>query len=37
VHFANFVRDAGVIEDTLGGGGLTGINVGHDANIPRQF
>ena len=37
VHLANFVRDAGVIEDTFRGGGLTGIDVGHDADIPRQI
>jgi hypothetical protein len=33
VNLANFVRLAGVIEDTLGGGGLSGVNVGHDTNV----
>jgi len=37
VHLANFVRDARVIEDPFRGGGLTGIDVGHDADIPRQI
>jgi hypothetical protein len=31
------VRDARVIKDTFGGGGLTGIDVGHDADIPGQI
>ncbi len=37
VHLANFVRDARVIEDTFRGGSLTGIDVGHDADIPGQI
>src|SRR6185369_1064924 len=35
VHLADLVRDACVIKDTFGGGGLTGIDVGHDADIPE--
>jgi hypothetical protein len=35
VHLANFVRDTRVIKDALRGGGLTGIDVGHDADIPE--
>src|SRR6185369_4300545 len=35
VHLADLVCDAGVIKDTFGGGGLTGIDVGHDADIPE--
>src|SRR6185437_4378880 len=34
VHLAQAVGLAGVIEDALGGGGLAGINVGHDADVP---
>ena len=37
VHLANLVRDARVIKDTFGGGGLTGIDVGHDADIPSKI
>src|SRR5205085_10656804 len=33
VHLADLVRDARVEEHTLGGRGLTGINVRHDADI----
>jgi hypothetical protein len=29
------VRDARVIKDTFGGGGFTGIDVRHDADIPE--
>src|SRR5688572_7150384 len=35
VHLADLVRDARVIKDTFRGGGLTGIDVGHDADIPE--
>src|SRR5213075_175351 len=35
VHLADFVRDTRVIKDTFGGGGLTGIDVRHDADIPE--
>ena len=35
VHFADLVRDAGVEEDPFGRGRLPGINVGHDADVPR--
>ena len=34
VHLADFVRLAGVVEDALGRSRLTGIDVGHDADIP---
>src|SRR5690348_1706108 len=34
VHLANLVIDAGVEEDALGGRGLAGIDVGHDAEVP---
>ena len=37
VHFANFVIDAGVEEHALSGGGLAGIDVGHDADIAHPF
>ena len=37
VHFADLVRDAGVEQDPLGRGGLAGIDVGHDADVPRPF
>ncbi len=37
MHFADLVRAAGVIEDALGGGGFTGIDVGHDADVPHFF
>ncbi|EAQ30599.1 hypothetical protein NAP1_07465 [Erythrobacter sp. NAP1] len=33
VHFADLVGLAGVVEDTLGRGGLAGIDVRHDADI----
>jgi len=33
MDFTDLVRDAGIIEDALGGRGLTGINVGHDADV----
>jgi hypothetical protein len=35
VHLANLVRDARVIKDPFGGGGLTGIDVRHDTDIPE--
>jgi hypothetical protein len=34
MHLADFMRLAGVVEDTLGRSRLTGIDVGHDADIP---
>ena len=37
VHLANLVRDARVIKDTFRGGGLTGVDVRHDADIPEQI
>ena len=37
VHFTDFVVDPGVVEDSLGGGGLTGIDMGHDADIAHPF
>src|SRR6187401_2809705 len=33
VDLADLVRDAGVEEDALGGGGLAGIDVRHDADV----
>jgi hypothetical protein len=35
VHFPNAMALAGVVEDTLGSSSLSGIDVGHDANIPE--
>jgi len=35
VHLANLVGDARVLKDSFGGGGLTGIDVRHDADIPE--
>jgi hypothetical protein len=37
VHLADFVRDARVIKDTFRGGGLAGIDVGHDADVSEQI
>jgi hypothetical protein len=37
VHLADFVRDARVIKDTFSRGGLTSIDVRHDADIPEQI
>ena len=37
VHFADLVGDAGVEQDALGRRGLAGIDVGHDADVPRAF
>jgi hypothetical protein len=34
MHLADFVRLAGIVENTLGRGRLTGIDVRHDADIP---
>ena len=31
--FTDLAVDAGVVEDTLGGRGFTGVNVGHDADV----
>ena len=33
VHLAQLVVAAGVVEDPLGGGGLAGVDVGHDADV----
>jgi hypothetical protein len=33
MDFADLVGLAGVVEDTLGRGGLAGIDVGHDADV----
>ncbi|MNJ82201.1 hypothetical protein D3C77_814340 [compost metagenome] len=33
MHFTHLVAEAGVEQDPLGGGGLTGIHVGADADI----
>ncbi len=37
VHLADFVGKAGVEQDTLRCGGLTGIDVSHDADIAGKF
>ena len=37
VYFANLVRNTGVVKDPFGRGRLTGIDVGHDADIPGQI
>jgi hypothetical protein len=37
VDFTYFVRDAGVIQDPLGRGRFTRIDMGHDANIAIAF
>ena len=37
VHLTNFVVDAGIIEDALGGRGLSRVNVGTDANVAGVF
>ena len=36
VHFADLVRAARVIQDALGRGGLAGIDVSHDADVPHH-
>ena len=36
VHLAELVRAPGVVEDSLRGRGLAGIDVGHDADVPDQ-
>jgi hypothetical protein len=36
-HFTDLVRDAGVEQDAFRRRGLTGIDVGHDADVPRAF
>jgi len=33
MHLADLVVDAGVVQDPLGGGGLPGVNVRHDADV----
>jgi len=35
VHFADFVRNPGVVQDPFRRGRLPGIDVRHDADIPR--
>jgi hypothetical protein len=35
VHLADFVRNSGVEQDPLGRGRFPGIDVGHDADVPR--
>src|SRR5215469_16215008 len=37
VHFAQAVGAPGVIKDALRGGGLAGIDVGHDADVPTAL
>ena len=36
MNLADFVGEAGVEEDALRGGGFTGIDVGHDAEVARK-
>lgn len=33
MHFTNLVRLSSVVQDAFRGGGLAGINVGHDTNV----
>ena len=35
IGFRHLVRDAGVVEDALGSRRLTGIDMSHDADVPR--
>ncbi len=37
MDLAELVDDAGVEQDALGGRGLAGIDVGHDADVPISF
>jgi hypothetical protein len=37
MHFTDFVRNTGVVEDALGRRGLAGIDVRHDADVARAF
>jgi hypothetical protein len=37
MDFTDLVGDAGVEQDAFGRRGLAGINVGHDADVPRAF
>jgi hypothetical protein len=37
VHLADLVDLAGVVEDALGGGGLTGVNVRGDADVAKPL
>ena len=37
MHFANFVRLAGIIQDALGGRGLAGVDMRHDPEISVVF
>jgi hypothetical protein len=34
MHLAHPVGDTGVVEDALGGGGLPGVDVRHDPDVP---
>src|ERR1017187_198490 len=34
MHFTHLMRSTGVVEDALSSSGLTGIDVGHDADVP---
>jgi hypothetical protein len=34
MHLADLIGNTGIIEDTFGGGRLSGINMGHDADVP---
>jgi hypothetical protein len=37
VDFSDLVRNPGVEQDPFSRGGLAGIDVGHDADVPRFF
>ena len=37
MNLTDFVGKTGVEEDTLGGCGFTGVNMGHDADIAGIF
>ena len=37
VNLTHLVRDPSVVENTLSGRRLTGINVSHDADVPSLF
>ena len=37
VGFTNLAVNTGVVQNTLGGGGFTSIDVGHDADVANLF
>jgi hypothetical protein len=34
MNFTDFMADTGVVQDPFGGGGFTGIDVCHNADVP---